>query len=299
MGMILVRYWNPQNQPILDSIMKAWVDAIQQIDFETQVMYLDNNINYATGSDLDTKWGDIYELPRLASESDASYVKRIKAYVTMQTGSGTLSTLQTVIDTTIGVYGQSLVITRLPGHIDIKFGVGSAADAARRAAKNNISLLNYVMPQAVAAGVGYTVYLDYIDYFFITRLLGSMKFSYIANLLSQIRNIDYTYSMHFMQATQLIDTITMDVSTQRGKSRSILAFTNLTAEFDNVCRMISRFKIALPASYFINPIIKMINIKFLYILDLLARKTIISNFVCNATTVKARNVEMYMSVRLI
>ncbi len=283
MSMRLIRLWEPQGAPVLDSIMKAWVDQIDGIDQETQIMYLNNNLDFAAGSDLDDKWGDIYELPRLASETDDHYRKRIKAYVTMQTGSGTKATLESVIDTIIHIYGDSEVTTRRPGYIDVHFTTGEALHAAY----SNLSLLNYVLPSAVAAGISYTLYITYTDYTMDLMSKGTNVFPWTMQSYVKKPDVEAFHYMVAMLADQKDKTYTADTLVMDTFEKLTYIITTLVNIFSKAYSMVSTFKKARTKSYTHTAILKQLDfekdydmnsriISTIYVqsyLDMLAKKT--------------------------
>jgi hypothetical protein len=206
MTMRLVRYWNPIGQPVLDAMMKGWIDEIQTVDNKTQVMYLNSSLDYSVGSELDIKWGEVYELPRLANETDEHYRKRIKTYVTMQTGSGTKATLEMVLDTITGEFGSSRVETYVPGYVKIFFDTGTALHAAY----NSASLINYVLPQALASGIYYTLYLSFKDYTLTARFKGTPTFAYLMGYNTLITDLTKDYAAHLQIIDQYEATYDMD-----------------------------------------------------------------------------------------
>lgn len=245
MTMRLVRYWNPVGKPILDSIMKGWIDEIQTVDNKIQVMYLNSSLDYAIGSELDTKWGEVYELPRLASESDDEYRKRIKTYVTMQTGSGTKATIETVLDTIIEEVGASRVETYTPGRVKIFFDTGTALHHAAV----HKDLIDYVLPQALSVGVYYELYLTFVDYLLDVYLQGSKDVAYDMDHLEAYVDLERELYMYVTALNQVEATYDMDSSAMTILEKVLYVLTRVLLSNDQTYIMDLRSNIALEKLY--------------------------------------------------
>jgi len=147
--------------PVLDSIFKSYVTQIDLVKRHNFLMYLSNNIDYAVGEELDRKWGAVYPLPRYTGESDDAYRKRLKAYSSIQTGSGSKSTCERVLDIIAGEIGSSRVETHDPGSVRIHWNTPEAV----RIVRQNMDIINDVVPRMLAAGINWDMVFEFADYF--------------------------------------------------------------------------------------------------------------------------------------
>lgn len=151
--------------PVMDSISVGLAERFDWLQMGIQAFGLFNKIEYATGSpegirpSLDEVWGQIYDLPRLTGETDDDYRARLKTYVKVLTGSGTVPNSQEVIDHLIGLPGETVISSVWPAQARINFRTVTGM----RAAKAHLTLLNSVLPGMFAAGVDYSLHTPFQD----------------------------------------------------------------------------------------------------------------------------------------
>ncbi len=122
-------------------------------------MALLKRIDFATGQDLDTVWGGVYELKRRYGETDDKYRKRLQVYLLQIAGSGTKSAVEEIISIICEWPDSCRVDTYYPGVCRIYV----TKDNARIKARERIDLINLVLPSTLAAGINYRFYIPYVD----------------------------------------------------------------------------------------------------------------------------------------
>lgn len=177
--------------PVLDSILKAWTSQLDRIQMRISMMDLSNKLDYATGSEIDLKWGAVCDLPRFADESDEGYRRRIKTYTAIQTGSGTKGVCESILDKITDEPGTSRVETHEPGKVRIYF---TSADAMR-SANDHLDLVNYTVPKMFAAGIEWSLYITLADYLMNLHLAGESWAEYLYDVLVQRPDALYEYYM--------------------------------------------------------------------------------------------------------
>lgn len=164
--------------PVMDSIYVGLARRFDLLQQGIQSFALFNKIEYAKGTStnsilpsLDDVWGKIYDLPRLTGESDDDYRARLKNYVRVLTGSGTIPATQAVLDSLIGLPGGTRITSLWPARVIIDF---YSVDAMRQA-RSKQTLLNSVLPGMFAAGVDYELLLPYIDCYLRAAVQGDTQ----------------------------------------------------------------------------------------------------------------------------
>lgn len=167
----------PIARPVLDSIVKALAERIADIRVRLLTVDLSHKIDYATGSELDTRWGSIYNLPRYDGENDVQYRKRLKTFVLSQIGSGTLGTCKSVLDEVVGKENSTEISVYEPGKVYVRW---NDADAIRFAYENQ-SLVDYALQKTLAAGIDWSIYYGIVDYSMKFAASGMDEISYPLN----------------------------------------------------------------------------------------------------------------------
>jgi len=173
-------------------VLGAWLYAIvrqmDKIQQRAELAYLIHDVNYATEDDLD-EFGSKYDLARRSGESDWDYRKRIKMFTSQLTGSGTRDVLESIINSITEVDGSANVVTYPPAHVGITF---SSTDAIIAALEHK-DLIELSLENALAAGVGYTLYLPIIRYLMSYSSVGPEDFEYPCTISSQRNDIEFDY----------------------------------------------------------------------------------------------------------
>lgn len=175
--------------PVLDSILKAWTSQLDKIQMRISMMDLSNKLDYATGSEMDLKWGAVYDLPRFADESDEHYRKRIKTCTLIKTGSGTKTVCESVLDEIVDENGASRVETWEPGKVRIYWDSNTAPHLAYERKR----VIDYTIPLMLAAGIDWEMFLECVELPISTFVKGSDYIQYCLDALieSQDRLAEY------------------------------------------------------------------------------------------------------------
>lgn len=180
---------NQTTYPVLDAILKAWTTQLDKIQMRISVMDLSNKLDYATDSEIDLKWGAVYNLHRFADESDEHYRKRIKTYTMIQTGSGTRGVCEAVLDEIVDEPGASRVVTWEPGNVRIYWD----SNTAPKVASERKGVIDCTVPMMLAAGIEWTMFLEYVELLMGMHLKGADLIVYYTDLLLQVQDKTFEY----------------------------------------------------------------------------------------------------------
>ena len=183
---------------VMNALVWAWAETFDSVWRKMETMANALKLEHATDTYLDDAWGQIFDLPRIYQETDTAYRDRLKTRTTILTSSGTKSNCETIIDSIIGMFGETTVTTRYPSSVQITF---SSIDAMR-IAKEKQDTLNYLIPQMVAAGISYNLCLPFIDYFVETYVKGPLTLSHTMRYALLHRNSDLTYNANVINTIQ-------------------------------------------------------------------------------------------------
>lgn len=150
----------PGTRPVVSTFVKTLAYQVADIHTRLATLDLSHKIDYSTGSDLDNRWGKLYNLKRFAGENDVQYRKRLKTYVLSQVGSGTMETCKKVLDEVVGKVGSTEISIYEPGKIYVRW---KYVDAIRFAMENQF-LVEYALQRTLAAGIDWQVYFGIADY---------------------------------------------------------------------------------------------------------------------------------------
>jgi len=183
---------------VMNALVWAWAETFDSVWRKMETMANALKLEHATDTYLDDAWGQIFDLPRIYQETDTAYRDRLKTRTTILTSSGTKSNCETIIDSIIGMFGETTVTTRYPSTVQITF---SSIDAMR-IAKEKQDTLNYLIPQMVAAGISYSMYLPFVDYFMETYIKGPLTLSHTMQYALLHRNSDLAYNANVINTIQ-------------------------------------------------------------------------------------------------
>jgi len=295
-SMRLLNSWLPQGKPVMDAIMKGWIDQIQKVDNKIQVMYLNSSLDYAIGTDLDTKWGEIYGVPRFSNEPDDVYRQRIKTYTTMQTGSGTKKTIESILDTVTGEAGSSRVETCFPGQVKVFFDTSTALHNAY----DQNSLVEYLLQQALAIGIYYYIYYSFYDFPVTVNCKGPIESSWLmdffTHMLDQSTSLDTTFRMLLA-----IETISNDMSmlTNKELRHSFKVYASTKRVTENHLLMLNRLKARFLKEYLLTCRVSKNAIPTTSLFDVLQMKTReITMFNTGTAIQKTKNMPLFVTVTL-
>jgi len=134
---------------VMSALVWSWAETFDSVWRKMETMANALKLEHATDTYLDDAWGQIFDLPRIYQETDTAYRDRLKTRTTILTSSGTKYNCETIIDSILGMFGETTVTTRYPSSVQITF---SSIDAMR-IAKEKQDTLNYLIPQMIAAGI--------------------------------------------------------------------------------------------------------------------------------------------------
>jgi len=194
---------------VISTLVWSWAETFDSVWRKMETMSNALKIEYATDTYLDEAWGKIFDLPRIYQETDTQYRDRLKTRTTILTSSGTKSNCETIIDSIIGEMGVTTVTTRYPSTVQITF---STIDAMR-IAKEKQDTLNYLIPQMIAAGISYNMYLPFIDYFMEAYINGPLTLSHTMQYALLYKNSDLTYNTNIISSIQPEFYYAIDVTT--------------------------------------------------------------------------------------
>jgi hypothetical protein len=197
---------NQATYPVLDPILKAWTTQLDKIQMRISVMDLSNKLDLATDNEIDRKWGAVYELPRFADESDEHYRKRIKTYTMIQTGSGTKETCEAVLDEIVDEPGASRVEIWEPGKVRIYWD----SNTSPKVAAERQGVIDYTVPMMLAAGIEWTMFLEYVELLIGMHLKGADLIEYSMDYLAQAQDKEVEYYIRPRLMIRLTEEITAD-----------------------------------------------------------------------------------------
>lgn len=177
------------NPPVIDTIVKTFADELNYLQQTVAAMEWANRLPSATGSELDDKWGTIYEIPRWTGETDDAYRKRLSTYTLIHTSSGTKANAESVLDTIVEEDGVSSVEPVWPASVRVNFDT----DTAMRMATTYHDLIEYTLSHIIAAGISWTLYLPYIDYEMGAKFGGQTEIDYDTDLLVKLLDKETVY----------------------------------------------------------------------------------------------------------
>jgi len=149
----------PRQFHIITPRLKAYA---AQFAYVLELMYqlrLSKKIEFVTGEDLDNLWGRVYELRRLYGESDADYRKRLQVYLLQIAGSGTKPSVEQIVSILCEWPNSCRVDTYWPGYARVYI----TNAYARVKARDRLAMLNAILPNTLAAGMDYRIYIPYVD----------------------------------------------------------------------------------------------------------------------------------------
>jgi hypothetical protein len=144
---------------VIDALVWSYAEILDAVWRQMDTMAQALKLEHAQDTDLDDAWGQIFDLPRIKNETDTAYRDRLKTRTIILNCSGTQANCESIIDSIIGESSTN-VTTRYPANVDITFDTV----AAMRIAKEKLTTLNLLIPQMLAIGTNYQIFLPFIDY---------------------------------------------------------------------------------------------------------------------------------------
>ena len=219
---------------VMNALVWAWAETFDSVWRKMETMATALKIEHATDTYLDDAWGQIFDLPRIYQETDTAYRDRLKTRTTILTSSGTKSNCETIIDSILGMFGETTVTTRYPSSVQITF---SSIDAMR-IAKEKQDTLNYLIPQMVAAGISYNLCLSFIDYIVETYVKGPLTLSHTMRYALLYRNSDLTYNANVINTIQPELSYDVDMTIMNHRIKQLLIGSLFSIEKLNAYSML-------------------------------------------------------------
>lgn len=182
---------------VFDALVKSYAEIFDEVWRQMETMSNALKLEYAQSTDLDLAWGQIYDLPRIVNEDDTSYRDRLKTRTTILNSSGTKQNCETIINSIIGS-SSTEITSRYPSSVDINFSTVEAM----RIAKEKLSTLNILIPQMLAIGISYNIYMPFSDYYMDSVLNGPIYLPYNIFLAINYHNENTSYEMAFQPNLQ-------------------------------------------------------------------------------------------------
>lgn len=193
---------------IINTLYWSWATVLDQSYRDIVNATHSMNVARADTTDLDII-GEVYHLRRLVNETDDFYRKRLTTQTSVLLGHGTKAACEAIIDQAIGVSGSSIV-QGAPATVRVTF----TTDASARAATIYYNTLLSIMPNMLAAGISWTIYLDLKDYLMDLVLLGLDDCSYTMDVLNEVDHL-VSFSMDEITIFRPIKTYTHDILLER------------------------------------------------------------------------------------
>ena len=290
-GMRLVKPYGP-NDTVINTLYHSWIDQLNKISMKMDNMVLANRVEYATGLELDNRWGKILDLPRLLDETDTNYRKRLQAATKILTGCGTKANCEEVLSFLVDIPDSASIVQDAPGKIRIYW----TTDEACRKAKELESLINRVLPKMVAGGVQYTVYHPFIDYQMGMSLIGPIYAHYDMGMLLQKQNLDHSWTMRTTVVLQQSLTHDMDLILKKPTGKTYGADMRMMASPNEIYEMGFLLKKAMSMDHEIDMLLRKLQ-SLNYNIDLILQKRNISKtYAMDLLSKKARR--LFYSVNL-
>lgn len=150
---------SPRQNHIITPQLIAIANQLAYVMDLNYKMGLLKRIEFVTGNDLDEIWGQVYGQRRRYGEGDDEYRKRLQVYLLQVAGSGTKAAIEEIISIICEFPNSCRVDTYWPGYCRIYI----TNAYARLKARDRLDLINLVLPNTIAAGVDYRLYIPYVD----------------------------------------------------------------------------------------------------------------------------------------
>ena len=176
---------------VIDALVWSYAEILDAVWRQMDTMAQALKLEHAQGTDLDDAWGQIFDLPRIKNETDTAYRDRLKTRTIILNCSGTQANCESIIDSIIGESSTN-VVTRYPANVDITFDTIDAM----RTAKDKLTTLNLLIPQMLAIGTNYQIFLPFIDYTSDIVMNGPIWLPFNMYYGLKKRNSDTTYDCY-------------------------------------------------------------------------------------------------------
>ena len=182
---------------VLNALVWTWAETFDAVWRTMDTMATALKIDSATGTYLDEAWGQIYDMPRIYLETDSTYRDRLKSRTSILMSSGTIANCEAIIDSIVGEIATN-VTTQYPASVIVTF---DTIEAMRKATAKK-TLLESLIPNMLAAGITYKMFMPYADYNMDTYMKGPLTLSCAIAAALNHHNEDTTYLMDIINNIQ-------------------------------------------------------------------------------------------------
>jgi len=201
---------------VINTLYWSWATVLDQSYRNIVNATHSMNVARADTTDLDII-GEVYHLKRLLNESDDFYRKRLTTQTSVLLGHGTKAACEAIIDQAIGVSGSSIV-QGAPATVRVTF----TTDASARAATTYYNTLLSIIPNMLAAGISWSIYLDLKDYLMDLVLLGLDDCTYTMDVLNEVGYL-VSFSMDEITIFRPLKTYVQDILLEGALLKTFLA----------------------------------------------------------------------------
>jgi len=181
---------SPPNTTVIDTLLKSYVDQLDKVQRQLQLLHLRHRLDLATGADLDEIWGQAFQLPRYLNEPDDVYRKRIQLHILTILASGTKPGCEEVLGELVNDPGSVRVESEWPATVRVHFDT----DRAVRNADYYMGMLEYLRTRLFAAGVNVVYHITYADLVADIALKGTVETEFRSDLLIEQPDLETSYS---------------------------------------------------------------------------------------------------------
>lgn len=181
---------SPPNTTVIDTLLKSYVDQLDKVQRQLQLLHLRHRLDLATGADLDEIWGQAFQLPRYLNEPDDVYRKRIQLHILTILASGTKPGCEEVLGELVNDPGSVRVESEWPATVRVHFDT----DRAVRNADYYRGMLEYLRTRLFAAGVNVVYHITYADLVADIVLKGTVETEFRSDLLIEQPDLETSYS---------------------------------------------------------------------------------------------------------
>jgi len=162
------------SESIINAILVSCGKACEELSSEISLLGLRLQLPYATTEDMDLYWSKVLGVKRRFQESDEDYRSRLTVSLTIMKSSGTISDIQNLLDTILGVRNAATIRTYWPAEVRITWNGYSVM----RLAESRFGAIREALDNIVIAGVNWSTSFPYKIYSVDAQLSKSISTEY-------------------------------------------------------------------------------------------------------------------------
>ncbi|MCX8207432.1 MAG: hypothetical protein N3G75_06330 [Methanothrix sp.] len=209
---------SPPNVTVIDTLLKSFIHQFDKVQQQLQLMHLRHRLDLATCRQLDSVWGQAFQLPRYADEPDDVYRKRLMLHTLTIIACGTRQGCEEVLGYLVEDPGSVRVETEWPATVRVHFD----SDKAVRNADYYRGMLEYLRTRLFAAGVDVVYHITYKDLIAGIRIRGTCQVSYRGNVLLGRRYLR-SYTSSSILTRRRLAAINARVATKQRLTRQLIS----------------------------------------------------------------------------